>query len=886
MTGTNHKPPPFLEKILQCILAAQDREALCGDFEEIYNDIFAQRGKAKAHNYYFKQIMSCLPRYMIHALLWRVHMLMKSLQLAFRKLKRLQLTSTINIAGLAIGLAFFTLLVTYVRDELTFDRFHEKSDRIYILTSEFRDRFNSGSHHFIAEMLESEYPEVQATLRLAMNNKPIRWENRTMVKEIIFSDPEFFDFFTFPLSVGDPDQVLSDPYRMVITSSMARAFFGINDPVGKTLSVLLRGEYRDFIISGIIDGIPKNSSLQFDCIVPYSHVYDANEIDPANNDFVTLPLFTTTLLEISGDGTAESLRSKLPDFSNRVYGDMWRRVNMDLPKQGFDLMKLPDFHLGDVNSNIFTARSRPVYSFILSGIALLVLMLACFNSMNLSLAHSSNRYKEMGVRKVIGARREQLFGQMLLESLLSGCVSLALGFLMASFLILPFSSLTGKDLELSALLHSQTLLIVILAVLLISLITGIYPARSFSRFPAAELFRGRFRLRQRGFFPNVMIVFQFGVSLVFIIGALIMVRQLQFMSAADLGYENEGILIVSMQTHPDRPEQGLNLLQIFRNELRTEPGVLAVSGDSGTVGIRFGGITLRFDMDGVEHIVESFVIDAQYRETLGIPLIEGRDLSPDRPIDTLEGVLVNETFVREFGLVGPVGKRFSDFMTNKLPAEYYTFDPVIVGVIRDFHLNSLRTPIGPMAFSLRSFIPIERLRNILVKVKPGEEAVVLKRLEEIWKRLRPELPFSHIFLEDALKREYERERNWGRIVGYSAGFALLIACLGIFGLTAVNIVRRTKETGIRKVLGATPADVWILFSKDLMKWVAVSNLLAWPIVFILAHKWLNGFAYRIDIGLWMFAATGVLSFLIAGLTISWHVLKAVFANPVHALRYE
>jgi len=885
MAGTYHKPPPVLEKILSIMLTACDKEALCGDLEELHNDILSKKGTAKARRWYVKQILYFLPRYIIHLLLWRTVMFVKSLQFAFRMLRRLQLTSTINIAGLAIGLAFFSLLVAFIRDELTFDRFHEKSNRIHILTSEFRDRFMGGSHHFIAEMLEAEYPEVDSTLRLAMNYKPIRWENRTVVKDILFSDPEFFDFFTFPLSGGDPAQVLADPYRMVITASMAKAFFGSSDPLGKTLSVFLRGEYRDFIVSGIVDRIPSNSSLLFDCIVPYSHVFDAVEIDPNNNDFVTLPLFTTTLLELSDDRAVESLRRKLPNFHNRLYGAMWKRVKMDIPKQGFDLLKLSDYHLGDVDTSIFTARSRPVYSLILSGIALLMLLLACFNSVNLSMAHSSNRFKEVGVRKVIGARKEQLIGQLLTESLLSGCTSLILGILLACLLLPSFSLLTGKDLNLSALLHPQTLLIVVLAVFLISFITGIYPAQWFSRFPAAELFRGRFKFRQRGIFSNTMIVFQFAVSLFFIIGSLVMVRQLRFMSTADLGYENEGILILNTQVNPDQPEEGTGLFEIFRTELQSDSGVLAVTGDSGTVGMRYGGFIHRYDKDGVEYIVESFLIDARYRETLEIPLIEGRDLSPERPIDALEGVLVNETFVREFGLVDPVGKRFSDFTIDKLPAQY-TFDPVIVGVIRDFHLHSLHVPIGPMTFGLRGFLPMQHFTNILVKVKPGQEAPVRGRLEEIWKRLRPELPFSHIFLEDALKREYVRERSWGRIVGYSAGFALFIACMGLFGLTAVNVVRRTKETGIRKVLGATPTDVLFLFSKDLLKWVAAANILSWPIAFIAASEWLNGFAYRIEIGLWIFVATGALSFLIAGLAISWHIFKAVFTDPVRALRYE
>lgn len=885
MTETYHKPPSLLEKILSSILAASDKEALCGDFEEIHNDIVSQKGKIRARLWYLKQILSCLPRYIIHLLLWKAVILVKSLLLAFRKLRRLQLTSTINIAGLAIGLAFFALLVAFVRDELTFDLFHEKSDQIYILTSEFQGRFMGGSHHFIAEMLESEFPEVGPTLRLARHSKPIRRENRTMVKDIIFSDPEFFDFFSFPLSAGDPAQVLADPHRIVITTSMAEAFFGGTDPLGKTISVLLRGEYRDFTVSGIVDRIPGNSSLRFDCILSYFHVFSAFEIDPNNNDFVTLPMFTTTFLELSDKKTAESLRSKLPDFHKRLYGPMFKQVKMNPPKQGFGLLNLPDYHLGDVNISVFSGQSRPVFSVILSGIALLVLILACFNSVNLTLAHSFNRFKEIGVRKVIGARKEQLIGQLLTESLLFACLSLILGIVLASLLISPLSSLTGKSLTLSTLLHPQTLLVVILAVLVVSLITGIYPALWLSRFPVAAIFRGRFNFRQRGALSQILIVFQFAVSLFFLIGSLVMVRQLRFLSAAELGYKPEGILIVHTQAHPERPEEGESLLEIFRTELRSDPNVLAVSGDSGTVGSHYGGMVRRYDKDGVEYRVGIYLVDPHYRETLEIPLVGGRDLSSERPLDALEGVLVNEALVREFGLASPIGQHFSDFAVDKLPPEY-TFDPVIVGVIRDFHLSSLHFPITPMAFSLRRFPIIQRYRNILVKVRPGEEAAVLEKLEGIWKRLRPELPFSGVFLEDVLNGEYRRDRSWGQIVGCSAGFALFIACMGLFGLTAVNVVRRTKETGIRKVLGASPADVLFLFSRDLLKWVAGANLLAWPIAFIAAREWLKGFAYRVDIGIWVFVAAGILSFLIAGLAMSWHILKAVFSNPVHALRYE
>ncbi len=734
-------------------------------------------------------------------------------------------------------------------------------------------------------MLESEFPEVRRTLRLAIHRKPFRRKNRTIVKNIVFSDPEFFSFFSFPLSGGNPAHVLDDPNQMVITASMGKAFFGSANPLGKTISVLLKGEYRDFVVSGTVERIPGNSSLQFDCILPYQNVFDAFEVDPRNNDFVTLPIFTTTFLELPDNKTSESLKRKLPDFHDRLYGSMWRQVNMTPPKQGFSLLNLPDYHLGDVTGGVLAGRSNSAFSIILTGIALLVLILASFNSVNFSLAHSFIRFKEIGVRKVIGAQKKQLISQLLTESFLNSSASLLLGIFLASLLIPPFSTLTGKSLAFSTFLHPQMLLAVILAVLIISLFTGIYPALRLSSFPVAEIFRGRFHSRQKATLSQALVIFQFAISLFFIIGSLVMVRQLRFLSATDLGYDSEGVLIIHTQVPQERPEEGERLLAIFRNELQSDPRILAVSGDSGTVGTSYGGVTRRFDKDGVEYEVQAYLIDSHYRETLEIPLIGGRDLPSGRSLDALEGVLVNEALVREFGLTDPVGKRFSDFAVDKHLPEY-TFDPVIVGVIKDFHLCTLHDPITPMAFGLRGFPQIQRYRNILVKVRPGEEAAVLEKLERIWKKLRPDLPFSSLFLEDALSREYERERSWGKIVGWSTGFALFIACMGLFGLTAVNIVQRTKEIGIRKVLGAAPSDVLFLFSKDLLKWIVLANLLSWPVAFVAAKEWLKNFAYRIEIDIWFFAAAGILSFLIAGLTISWHILKAVYSDPVHALRYE
>ncbi len=814
-------------------------------------------------------------------------MFWSQLKTAIRILRKQRLTASINILGLGIGLSFFALLIAFVRDDLTFDRFHEKADLIYILTNEFRDRFIGGAHHFIPEMMEAEFPEVApgSTVRYAMHSQLVRSADTPVSKDFAFTDPGFFNMFSFELLEGDPSRALSNPHQIVITAATAQALLQGVDPLGKILSIRIGDSYQDFSVSGIMVDPSGNSSMRFDGLLPYSQVFDAYQIDKNNNDFVTLPMFTTIFLYLPDAEKAESLRSKLPAFNNRLYGPMWERVKMEAPKTGFGLLGLTDYHLGDVSVSNFVSRGNPAFSWVLTGIALLILILACVNSVNLSLAQSFARFKEVGVRKVIGARRDQLVGQLLAESLLAGLGSLIVGLLGASLLVSPFNSLTGKELSAGALLHPHTLLIVLLSVLAVSFFIGLVPALTLSHFPASEVFRGRFFNKGKGRLSLSLIVFQYTVSLVFIIGTLVISRQLHFMTSTDLGYDPSDIILVHTQVPGEKAPMGAAILDIFRSELGTDSRVLAVSADSGTVGSGHGSVTRRYDKDGRERTAEAFMIDRDFMKTLGIAVISGRDFSMNRRVDIQEGVLVNEAFVREFELEDPIDLRFSDFAVDKLPAEY-TFDPTIIGVIRDFHVTSLHEPITPMVFGPRGFPPIQRFRNILVKIKEGEAPAVIERLKNLWSRIRPELPFSYSFLEEALAWEYRRERDWGKIVGWSAGFALFIACIGLFGLSAVAVVRRTKETGIRKVLGASAAQILVMFSKDILRWILISNLIAWPVAFISARKWQEGFAYRVDIGLWIFALASMLSMLIAGLTIGWHASRAALSQPAESLRYE
>ena len=365
-----------------------------------------------------------------------------------------------------------------------------------------------------------------------------------------------------------------------------------------------------------------------------------------------------------------------------------------------------------------------------------------------------------------------------------------------------------------------------------------------------------------------------------------MARQLRYVTGAPLGYDPGDVICVETQIPDEEAAQGKRILEAFRNALRSDPRVLAVTADSGIFPDGGGGITRRYDKDGAEHVFEAFQIDADYLEAMKIGLAAGRGYSREGTADAREGVLVNEALVKDFALENFLGRRFSEFARDKLPAEY-TSDPVIIGVVRDFHVSSLHEPIAPMAFGLKSFLPaIQGFRRVLIKTRPGEMTAVAGGLEKIWAGVRPDVPLQYEFLEDALAREYRRDRDWSQIVGWAGGFALFISCLGLFGLTAVSVVRRTREIGIRKVLGAGRTEILVLFLKEFMTGGAVAAVLSWPVAYWAAGKWLEQFAYRIRPDIGSFAWAALLTMLISGLTVGGHVLRASRTDPARNLRAE
>lgn len=809
-------------------------------------------------------------------------MIWNYLKIAIRNLKKQKTTTLINIIGLSIGISFSILFLSYVQDELTYDRFHYQSENIHMITTEFKGSFSANSHHNLAEKLAADYPEILQAVRWTIAGITLKQDGNIFTQQAGFTDPGFFNMFTFPLKAGARKQALTAPNHVILSPATAEKYFGNRDPIGQTLSLFIGREYQNFRIAGIFKKFPGNSSLQCDLLLPFKNIFPILGIDENYTGSVNTPLLATTFVRIESKLQAQSLRDKLPALNQELYGEMLQKYKI-IQERGLDLHRFVDFHLGRISTYNLEPRGNPRNSLILSGVALAVLLLACFNFMMLAIGRSSVRYKEIGARKVLGAGRPELVIQFLGESILISLLATGCGVLLAAVLLPEFNGLTGKTLSFQYLAGLGTVLQLGAFPIFIGLLSGLYPALVLSGLNIRDIFRGRSKPTGKNLFSRILIFLQFSVSIVFIIGTLLMWTQLRFIKNKKLGFAKENILVIDTQTQPGTGA-GKKLLDNFRKSLDSFPGVLSVSGDSGTVGASFGSIGHPFIFKGEKIMVSAYKVDLDYLKTLGISLISGRTFSVDFLSDLSAAALVNETLVRQFELTDPVGLRFSDFAADKSP-QGYEYDPVIIGVIKDFHINSLHSSVNPQAFDLFGHFPL-RIRHILVKLNPENIPQSLAYIRSRWEELRPDASFEYYFVDDYLNLHYRDDQNWNKIIGYSSAFAIFIACLGLFGLTALSTEQRTKEIGIRKILGAEVSDIIHLLSRNFWILVGLANAAAWPAAYYAGNFWLQGFAYRTGFSWWMFGLAGISVLLLTGLTIGWHAVRAGKIDPVKSLRYE
>lgn len=792
---------------------------------------------------------------------WMPALLWSYGKLALRKVRRQKGYSLINIAGLAIGMACCILIMTWVQDELSYDRFHDNAEQIFRVVSEVQAggtiRPLEGSPSPAGPTLKDSYPEVLNFTRVQSGWKGwyLHYGEKNFSQERLAAvDPSFFEVFKFPFLRGDPQSALKDRYSIVITESLAAKCFGEKDPMGEILQIFT----ADMKVTGVIKDIPHNSHIQFDYAFP---VFNMTEWRESKLDSWRYTQFAT-YIELKPGTDAKVLEKKILDLAKN-YDDKSRIT--------LALQPIKDIHLHSTQYegwiNQYSSPGNIIYVYIFSLTAFCVLLIACINFMNLATARYGSRAREVGMRKVIGARRQDLIKQFIGESCLLSILSLAIAVFFVDLMLPTFNQLSGKTLALDFFSGPQIWLTLLAVAFMTGIISGSYPALYLSSFPPTQVLKD---IRQQGWsrgnvLRRILVVLQFAFTIVLILGTMVIYSQLRYINNKDLGYDQNNIIIFA-----NYGQYGRNY-ETARAELLQNPDVLSVCKGF-PPGHSLRGTT-RVDWEGkdpsLEIVIFSDIGDYDFVNTFGVQMAEGRYYSREFSTDE-DNFVINETMAKIMGFDSAVGKRLT----------YKGKTGEIIGVVKDYHGGSLHHPIQPKVIELRGGF------FVCVKYRSGTTAKMLTFLEQKWKKFVKGRPFRHGFVDESIDNYYKTERRIGRIFQYFTILAIFIACLGLFGLASFTAEQRTKEIGIRKVLGASVMGVVTLLSKQFTKWVLIANVIAWPIAYIIIRRWLQGFAYRIELGWELFVAASVLALVIALLTVSYQAIRAATANPVDSLRYE
>jgi putative ABC transport system permease protein len=785
-------------------------------------------------------------------------MLKNYLTIALRSFWKNKGYSFINIIGLSIGLACSILILLWVQDEFSYDRFHEKGDRLYQV---MEDQFYSGGQTLptrstpgpLAEALKKDVPEVANTTRVTWNNNQLfSYAGQAFKEEGVYADSGLFEIFSFPFLHGNPATALSEPNSIVLTRKMAEKYFGSPEQAfGQILRVNNR---EDVQVTGVVADVPKNSSLTFAYVMPVEGYVEQNQwlLDWGNNGIRTFVLLHP---EADGEAVSAKIKNFLKNYKEETTTELFLQAYTDAYLHS-------DFRQGKRGGG----RIEYVRLFVV--IAVFILLIACINFMNLSTARSGTRAKEVGVRKAIGAGRQSLVGQFMSESLLLAFASLLLSLILVELLLPSFNDLTGKQIAIDYT-HPAHLLAFLGIGLLTGLLAGSYPALFLSGFEPTRVLKGDLKTGSGAvFLRQGLVVFQFSLSVFLILGTVVVFSQIRYIKSKNLGYAKENLLILGMEGN--LREQ----FQAFRNEVAQIKGVLSFSATN-QVPSWAGSNTANLEWEGKQPdeslLVTHYYTDQDFLSTMGMELKEGRDFSPGFGTDTAN-ILINEETARRINVKNPVGSKI----------KWGGREGTIIGVVKDFHSNSLHIPVEPAVLLYRP----EEVQAILLRLSGEELEETLAQLEQVHQRLNPAYPFDYQFLDQNFERQYRSETVIGKLANWFAFIAILISCLGLFGLAAFTAERRTKEIGIRKVLGASVGNIVGLLSKEFVRLVLIAFVITSPLAWYALRQWLQDYPYRIDLEWWMFALTGGLALLIALLTVSYQSIKAALGNPVKSLKSE
>jgi len=796
-------------------------------------------------------------------------MLKNYFKTALRHFKRNKIFSVINISGLSIGLACCMLIILYAKDETSFDRFHKNADNLYQLTCDRIEKEGTDEKFGIAAMVQGpafkkEIPEIREFTRV--NNKVLVVKKGDAVfnEQVTWADDNFFSVFSFPLISGGANRALADMHSIVLTDEMAVKYFGNTDVVGKTLTFQINGNSEPFVISGIAKKPPQNSSIQFNIVMPFKFLEKENP----DNGWMWVSYPTYFLLDPGAN--IRAIKAKMEQVyqtqaKNEI--DLNHLAGYD-NKFVWDLKPLIQMHL-DNSFQGTPGASNPIYAYILSGIAIFILIIACINFVNLTIAQSLKRAKEIGIRKVIGGLRNQLIRQFLGESFLVSFLAFAIAIILAQFSLPIFNDLANKQLSLSYLLDFKLAAGFIILFFITGFAAGFYPALVVSGFNPVQTLYNRSAHQGKNFLSGVLVIFQFALAIFLIIATIFIYNQFNFLTKTNLGYNDRNLV----QFVTDKAVMNKPLMDQYKSEFFKVPGVENVSYKN--VG-KFGGKTMA---GSKEFNADYERIDDDYLAALQAKLIAGRSFSKGFPADITNSVLINEAFVQAVGWKNPIGKTV-DYMN--LPG-WGSRKVNVIGVVKDYHYESLKEKIRPQLFTQDAALP---LGQFLIRLKEGRTATALAALEKTYSKMIPNHPFDYVFSDEMNKRNYDAEHKWKQIITFSATITIFISCIGLLGLTILSTEKRRKEIGIRKVLGATTNHITQLIALNFIKLVFIAFLIAVPISWFVINKWLQSFAYRIEMSWYLFALAGTLALVIALLTVGSQVVRIARSQPVKALKTE
>ena len=876
----NVRPPRLPRWILKLFLTSEETSTILIDLDEYFREIAKKKSRFISRCWYWKQASGSILSLAKRSVSWGATMLKNYIIITIRNIRRNTSYSFLNVAGLAVGMAGFILISLFTRYHLSYDRYHEQAGRIYRVATESRlhGTITALTPNPMAPELSREFPEVVQAVRIdhVKEKVLIRYENKVFKEERFFlSDPNVFKVFSFPLIRGNPDSALKEKYSVVISETMTDKYFGGDDPLGKILNFENK---LDFQVTGVMKDIPPNSHFQSDFIASFAC---ADEINwkGYSADRTQKSLHTYVLLRKGA--SAPEFEKKLAAFVNRFlapvmeeYAPMKDKIPGGLESMTFALFLQPLTRI-HLHSHLFAELSPNYdirYIYIFSGIGIFILLIACINFMNLSTAYSGKRSKEVGLRKVLGAQRTQLIKQFIAESVVMSFIALFLALGLVGVSLPAFNSLMGEGLVTGSFVNGSFLVGLVVLTVLVGLASGSYPAFFVSAFRPDRVLKGTFKLGTKSPLRSVLVVSQFMITAGLIFATIVMTSQLHFIRNRKLGFDKDQVIVLPLES-----EAEIRNYLALKRELLEFPDIENVTGASNVFTRIYSSSPFWWEgaQENETRRVQKLYVDYDFIETFGIEIVDGRDFSKLMASDRSQAYMINESAAQAFGWTSPLGKQIARLSSRRARG-------TVIGVIEDFHFRSLHQRIEPLLLILRD----NYLRNVFVKIRGENIPGALAFIKNKWEGFFPARPFEYFFLDEDIDRMYVSEMRLSRVFRYTSLLAVFIACLGLFGLISYTTEQRTKEIGVRKILGASLPSIVMLFSREFVRLVCIASLIVLPFAYFSMNRWLQNFAYRSGISVWMFALAVAASLLVALITISYKSIKAARANPVDALRYE